>query len=259
MNIHAEAVDSVLDIKRSEAVGQFDLFGGLGDDPADAGGGLTLNIGSEEWEKSQLLAFEREMLGLYVSDHPLFGVEHILQAGADCTIAALTTDEVVDGQTVTIAGLITSIQRKITKQGNAWAIATVEDLAGGVEVMIWPNTFQLVGPMIAEDQVVFIKGKVEKPDEETTRFVANEITVPDLSTSDGGPLVISLPIVRCVPAVIDRLKEVLAVHPGTTEVRLKLVNGSRQTLMRIDDRLRVTTSNALYGDLKALLGASCLG
>ena len=259
VNIHAEAVDSVLDIKRAEAVGQFDLFGGLGDDPADAGGNLTLNIGSEEWEKTQLLAFEREMLGLYVSDHPLFGVEHILQAGADCTIAALSTDEVVDGQTVTIAGLITAIQRKVTKQGNEWAIATVEDLAGGVEVMIWPTTFALVGPKITEDLVVFVRGKVEKPDEETTRFVANEVTVPDLTTTESGPLVISLPIARCVPAVIDRLKEVLAGHPGTTEVRLKLVNGSRQTLMRIDDRLRVTTSTSLYGDLKALLGAGCLG
>ncbi len=259
VNIHAEAVDSVLDIKRAEAVGQFDLFGGLGDDPTDAGGNLTLNIGSEEWEKTQLLAFEREMLGLYVSDHPLFGVEHILQAGADCTIAALSTDEVVDGQTVTIAGLVTAIQRKVTKQGNEWAIATLEDLAGGVEVMIWPTTFALVGPKITEDLVVFVRGKVEKPDEETTRFVANEVTVPDLTTTDGGPLVISLPIARCVPAVIDRLKEVLAGHPGTTEVRLKLVNGSRQTLMRIDDRLRVTTSTSLYGDLKALLGAGCLG
>ena len=259
VNIHAEAVDSVLDIKRAEAVGQFDLFGGLGDDPTDAGGNLTLNIGSEEWEKTQLLAFEREMLGLYVSDHPLFGVEHILQAGADCTIAALSTDEVVDGQTVTIAGLVTAIQRKVTKQGNEWAIATLEDLAGGVEVMIWPTTFALVGPKITEDLVVFVRGKVEKPDEETTRFVANEVTVPDLTSTDSGPLVISLPIARCVPAVIDRLKEVLAGHPGTTEVRLKLVNGSRQTLMRIDDRLRVTTSPSLYGDLKALLGAGCLG
>jgi len=258
VNIHAEAVDSVLDIKRAEAVGQFDLFGGLGDDPQDAGGGLTLTIGAEEWEKSQLLAFEREMLGLYVSDHPLFGVEHILQAGADCSIATLATDECSDGQTVTIAGLITGIQRKVTKQGNAWAIATVEDLEGGIEVMIWPQTYQLVGPSIIEDAVVFIKGKIEKNDEDVTRLVANEVMLPDITTPDSGPLVISLPIARCVPAVIDRLKDVLAAHPGTTEVRLKLINGSRQTLMRIDDRLRVSTSTALFGDLKALLGAGCL-
>jgi DNA polymerase-3 subunit alpha len=258
VNIHAEAVDSVLDIKRSEAVGQFDLFGGLGDDPHDAGGGLTLAIGTEEWEKSQLLAFEREMLGLYVSDHPLLGVEHILRAGADCSIAALATDECSDGQTVTIAGLITGIQRKVTKQGNAWAIATIEDLEGGVEVMIWPQTYQLVGPSITEDSVVFVKGRIEKNDEDVTRLVANEVTLPDLTTSDSGPLVISLPVARCVPAVIDRLKDVLAAHPGTTEVQLRLINGSRHTVMRIDDRMRVTTSTALYGDLKALLGAACL-
>ncbi len=256
--IHAEAVDSVLEIKRAEAVGQFDLFGGVGEGDGEDGAGLTLSIGDEEWEKSQLLAFEREMLGLYVSDHPLFGVEHILQAGADASIAALSGDDYSDGQVVTIAGLITGLQRKVTKQGNAWAIATVEDLEGGVEVMIWPQTYQSVASMISEDNVVFIKGRLEKSDEDAARLVAMEVTMPDLTEPRSGPLVISMAIARCVPAVIDPLKEVLRNHPGTTEVRLRLLDGGRETLLRIDDRLRVTTSTALYGDLKALLGPSAL-
>ncbi len=256
--IHAEAVDSVLDIKRAEAVGQFDLFGGMGEAAGDTGGGLTLNIGTEEWDKAQLLAFEREMLGLYVSDHPLFGVEHILRAGADASIASLSGDEYSDGQIVTIAGLITGLQRKVTKQGNAWAIATVEDLEGGVDVMIWPQTYQGVAAMINEDAVVFIKGRLEKNDDDAPRLVAMEVSMPDLTEPNSGPLVISLPVARCVPAVIDPLKDVLRNHPGTTEVQLRLLNGTRETLLRIDDRLRVTTSTALYGDLKALLGASAI-
>ena len=257
VNVHAEAVDSVLDTKRAEAMGQFDLFGGFGDDEADAGG-ISINIGVEEWDKSVQLAAEREMLGLYVSDHPLFGVEHILKSGTDCSIAEMYEEHFVDQQVVTIGGLVTGLQRKVTKQGNAWAIATVEDLEGGIEVMLFPQTFQLVGPVMIEDTVVFVKGRLDKSQEAAPRLVAMEVSLPDLSTPNSGPLVIQLPIARCVPHVIDQLKDVLHAHPGTTEVRLKLLNGSRATVMRIDDRLRVAPSTALYGDLKALLGPGCL-
>ena len=256
--VHAEAVDAVLDIKRAEAVGQFDLFGGFTEGSDAEAGGFTVTIGDDEWDKAQLLAFEREMLGLYVSDHPLLGVEHVLRAAADRSIADLASDDVVDGQVLTVAGLITGVQRKVTKQGNAWAIATVEDLEGGVEVMIWPQTFQGVGPMIVEDTVVFVRGRVEKSDDDAARLVALEVSQPDLTTAASGPLVITLPVAKCVPNVIEPLKDVLRAHPGTTEVRLRLVNGSRETIVRIDDRLRVTNSTALSGDLKALLGAGCL-
>ena len=258
VNVHAEAVDSVLDTKRAEAIGQFDLFGGFGDDAETDSGGITINIGVEEWDKSVQLAAEREMLGLYVSDHPLFGVEHILQSGTDCSIAEVFEEHFVDQQVVTLGGLVTAMQRKVTKQGSAWAIATVEDLEGGIDVMLFPQTYQLVGPLLNEDTVVFVKGRIDKSQEGAPRLVAMEVSLPDLSTPNTGPLVIQLPVARCVPQVIDQLKDVLHAHPGTTEVRLKLLNGSRATLMRIDDTLRVAPSTALYGDLKALLGPGCL-
>jgi DNA polymerase-3 subunit alpha len=65
-----------------------------------------------------------------------------------------------------------------------------------------------------------------------------------------------MPAARCTPPVVERLKEVLGSHPGTTEVRLKLVNGSRETVLRLDHGLRVRPSTALMGDIKALLGPS---
>ena len=257
INVHAEAVDSVLDTKRAEAMGQFDLFGGFGDEQQDSGG-ISINIGTEEWEKSVQLAAEREMLGLYVSDHPLFGVEHILRQGTDCTVADLFEDHFVNEQVVTIGGLVTQIQRKVTKQGSAWAIVTVEDLEGAIDVMVFPQTFQNIGRMFIEDAVVFVKARLDKSQEGAPRVVALEASQPDLSTPNTGPLVIQLPVARCVPHVIDQLKDVLHAHPGTTEVRLKLLNGSRTTVMRIDDKLRVAPTTALYGDLKALLGPGCL-
>src|SRR5699024_8040406 len=110
--VHEQAVDAVIGVKRKEAEGQFDLFAGLGGEDSD-GGGFTVEIPDlPEWDKKQKLAFEREMLGLYVSDHPLSGIEHVLTQAADVSIAALLADESrPDGSTVTISGLISSLQR----------------------------------------------------------------------------------------------------------------------------------------------------
>ncbi len=258
--VHEARIDSIADIKRNEAIGQDSLFGGFGDD--DAGTGTPLfappPIPTGEWDKSTLLGYEREMLGLYVSDHPLNGVEHVLSAASDAPISALHTDDVSDGRVLVVGGLVTSVQRKVTKQGNVWAIATLEDLEASIDVMVFPQTYSLVGPHVVPDAVLLVKGRLDKSEEEAPKFIAMEVSVPDLSTGEQGPVVVTIPASRCIPPVIDRFKEVLAAHPGVTEVRLALANGPRTTVVRLDDRLRVTPSPSLYGDLKALLGPSCL-
>ena len=124
--IHESAVDQYVDIKRNEAIGQDSLFGGL--EEADGGGfGVTLAVPDiEDWDKQTLLGHEREMLGLYVSDHPLLGLEHLLSRGTDCSIGQLMLDEErADGSPITISGLVTSVQRKITKRGDTWALVTL--------------------------------------------------------------------------------------------------------------------------------------
>src|SRR6185312_8529296 len=147
-----------------------------------------------EWEKSALLAAERDMLGLYVSDHPLFGVEHILTKKADCSISALTGDDGLrDGAVVTIAGMISSLQRKLTKNGNPWAIATVEDLGGAIEVLFFPQTYQTVSHVLAEDLVVIVRGRVNRRDDVPTIYAA-ELTLPDLDQPGRGPVIVSLPV-----------------------------------------------------------------
>jgi len=257
LTIHELRIDSILDIKRNEAIGQDSLFGGLDDDSA----AVTWSpppIPTAEWDKSTLLGYEREMLGLYVSDHPLNGVEHVLSASTDVSLAAVHTDDVADGRTLVVGGLVTSVQRKVTKQGNVWAIATLEDLEASVDVMIFPATYQLVGPHVVPDAVLLVKGRVGKSDEEATKIIAMEISVPDLSTGEAGPVVVTIPAARCIPPVIERFKDVLGAHPGVTEVRLAVQNGPRTTVVRLDERLRVSPSPALYADLKALLGPSCL-
>ena len=257
LSVYEERVDNQVGVKRQEAIGQFDLFADLGG--ADEPTTLAADVPDlPEFEKKEKLSLEREMLGLYVSDHPLFGVEHILSRAADCSIAVLTGDDGrPDGAQVTIAGMISGLQRKLTKNGNPWAIATVEDLDGAIECLFFPQSYQTVSHVLAEDLVVVVRGRVSRRDDVPSIF-AQELSLPDLDEGDRGPVVVSLPVTRCTPPVVERLKDVLSTHPGPTEVHLKLTQPGRFKLMRLDDRLRVTPSPALFGDLKALLGPSCL-
>jgi DNA polymerase III subunit alpha len=255
--IHAEAIDACVQTKRAEAVGQFDLFGSV-EDPADAGLEVfDFPVPTEEWDKAQRLAFEREMLGLYVSDHPLLGIEHVLAASADTSVATLLTGGGGDGQIVTVGGILSSVTRKVNKAGSPWASAVLEDLEGSVEVLFFPQTYAQVGIMVAEDAVVVVKARVDHR-EDVAKLIAMEVSIPDLTEGPRGPVVVSLPAVRCTPPVVERLREVLAAHPGTTEVQLQLRNGERTTRLRVSEGLRVTSTPALMGDLKALLGPSCV-
>jgi DNA polymerase-3 subunit alpha len=256
--IHETAVDQYVDIKRNEAIGQDSLFAGL--DDLDGGDfGVTVNIPDlEEWDKTTLLGHERDMLGLYVSDHPLLGLEHVLAGTADCTIGELMTDEErPDQATVTVSGLVTAVQRKITKKGDPWAMITLEDLEGAIEVLLFPSAYQLASTLLVPDAIITVKGRLSRSKEQP-ELHALEVTVPELDTGADGPVVISLPSTRCTAPVIAQLKEVLGTHPGLTEVRLRLLTRDATKLMRLDDRLRVSPSPALFADLKQLLGPGCL-
>src|SRR5690606_37494150 len=141
---------------------------------------------------------------------------------------------------------------------DTWAIATVEDLEGSVEVMFFPATYQLYALQLAEDAIVVVKGRLDRRDE-SPQVIASEMSIPDTSSAPAGPGTVTAPVARCTPPMVERLKDVLATHPGMTEVHLRLEGNGRTTVMRLDDGLRVTPSTALMGDLKALLGPACLG
>ena len=258
--IHEQAIDAAVDTKRAEAVGQFDLFASLGEQAAGPAPGTRLVPPPTEWDKKTLLAAERDMLGLYVSDHPLFGLEHVLADLREVSVAGLASEDRVDGQMITIAGLVTGVQRKITKaKGEPWAIVTLEDLEASVDVMCFPALYATAGVLLAEDVVVVVRGRLEKGEDEAPRVRAMEVTVPNLADAAGtGPVEVHLDVVRCTPPVVERLREVLSSHPGTVPVHIHLRNGTRTTVLSIDDRLRVSPSPSLYGDLKVLLGPSCL-
>ncbi len=257
MAIYLEALDSISETKRAEAIGQFDLFGGANENQVAS---IDLDYPVDEWDKRTLLAHEREMLGLYVSDHPLLGVESLLASLSDRPISAISGDELHGNhgdEVMTIAGLITGIQRKVTKQGASWAIVTLEDLSGAIDVMAFSNTYNQYATMMGEDVIVLVKGRVDRR-EEVPKFILMEMSLPDLHQERKGPLVITLPLARCTPPVVERMKEVLRSHPGTTDVHLRLESATENTLLTIDEGLKVSATASLSADLKALLGPNCL-
>ena len=165
MSVYDSAVDAVLDLKRNEAHGQDDLFGDLAEtDPV-----LTGNVPDlPDWDKRTKLAFEREMLGLYVSDHPLQGLDHVLAAERDVGIGQLLAEDGPREGQVTIAGMITSVTRKTTRRGDIWAVITVEDLEASIEVLLFPKAYDAVATVLATDTVVKVKGRVKVDDETVT-------------------------------------------------------------------------------------------
>ncbi|GAB2495937.1 DNA polymerase III subunit alpha [Luteococcus sediminum] len=259
MSIFEAAVDQVIDLKRNQANGQDDLFGDFGlaaeaDEPVQQRETVPE---IEDWDKRTKLAFEREMLGLYVSDHPLQGMEHILDKERDISIGNLVAPDGPRDSILNICGMITSVQRKQTKTGAVWAIITVEDLEASVDVLCFPKVYEQVAMHLATDQVIRVRGRVREK-EDAAEVQVQEITIPDITEGPTGPVVLQLPAGRCTPPVVDQLKEVLGNHPGMTEVHLRLLGQNRSTLFRLDQTLRVTASQPLMADLKALLGPSCL-
>lgn len=257
--IHADAVDSVLGTKKAEAMGQFDLFGGAGSATDTGDSVFTIKVPDEEWEDKHKLALEREMLGLYVSGHPLNGIAHLLAAQVDTAIPAILDGDVANDAQVVVGGILASVNRRVNKNGLPWASAQLEDLTGGIEVLFFPQTYSVFGAEIADDAVVLVKAKVAARDDRIA-LIAHELVVPDFSSAQADrPLAVSLPTRQCTVDKVTALKQVLANHPGTAQVHLRLISGERITTLELDQALRVTPSPALMGDLKALLGPGCLG
>jgi DNA polymerase-3 subunit alpha len=255
LEIHEDAVEAAVSIKRNEANGQVDLFGGLFDFEEEP----DRVPDRPEWAKKDKLAFEREMLGLYVSDHPLAGLELQLAKHATNTIEDLLVGEGIgDGETVTIAGLVTEVQHRTARNsGNQYGMVQVEDFGGEITVMFMGKAYQEFAPALTTDTVVVVRGRVSQR-EDSMNIHAYSVFTPDLGQSLGaGPLVITLQDSRATTDVVKGLNDVLIRHSGDTEVRLRLVRGDTARVFEVPFAVEVNAD--LYGELKSLLGPGCLG
>ncbi len=255
IEIHEDAIDASVTQKRAEANGQvgFD-FDSLWEEPQP----VNKVPDRPEWSKRDKLAFEREMLGLYVSDHPLAGLELQLAKHASIGISELIAGEsATDGETVSIAGLITSVQHRTARNsGNPYGIIQVEDFGGEISIMFLGKTYQEFSPALVNDSIVVVRGRVNERDDGVALHAVSMFS-PDLGQSLGsGPLVISVPEVRATTDVVTALNDVLIRHSGDSEVRLKLVKGDTARMFEVP--YPVSVSADLYGELKSLLGPNCL-
>ena len=150
------------------------------------------------------------------------------------------------------------MNRRINKNGLTWASAQLEDLSGGIEVLFFPQAYSVYGMDVVEDSVVLVKARVSIRDDRVS-LIANDLAVPDLSAIGvAKPVSVSLPVRQCTKEKLGALRQVLSKHPGTADVHVKLIGSRGTSLWKVDEVLRVEPSSSLMGDLKALLGPSCL-
>ena len=198
-----------------------------------------------------MLAWEKEMLGLYVSSHPLMGAEASLRRATDCSIADIANQPPTDDgrdPMICVGGVVTALQRKYTRNGDLMAVFTLEDLQTSIEVMVFPRTMAEHGHKLDDDVVVTITGRADSRDDEP-KFIANQIGRHEV-TAGAPPLRLLLATHMVNDVMVSELKGVLSSHPGDAEVFLHL---DRQ-IVRLPDTYRVDATNGLAGELRVLLG-----
>jgi DNA polymerase-3 subunit alpha len=251
LTVFEQIVDNTVARRRERDMGIMTLFGGDdGDTPGDDFERIA--IPDLEFDKRDRLAFEKEMLGLYVSDHPLLGAEAVLSRRSDAAIDELETID--DGAMKSIGGVVTGLQRKWTRKGDLMAVFTLEDLRSAVEVMVFPRTMTEHGHKLVDDAVVVVKGRVDKRDD-APKLIAQAIEVIEVGDSDAEPLRLRVPPQLLSQATVAHLKQILADHPGGAPVLLHL--GERQ-IVRLPEQWNVDTSNGLLGQLRVVLGAGAI-
>ncbi|HYP73532.1 MAG TPA: OB-fold nucleic acid binding domain-containing protein, partial [Microbacterium sp.] len=258
LEIHEDAVEAATGRKRNEAQGAIGFDFDSLYDAAEETVPTKVPV-RPEWTKKDKLAFEREMLGLYVSDHPLAGLEIPLAKHASTSIHDLLADEdVSDGDIVTVAGLVTSVQHRVAKQsGNPYGMITVEDFDGEVTVMFMGKTYTEFQSMLVADSILVVRGRVSRRDDGLNLHGQSAFS-PDLGAVDAsGPLVLLMPEHRATEATVGELAQVFARHPGSTEITLKLHRGGSAKVFEVPARVGISVD--LYGELKGLLGPQCLG
>jgi DNA polymerase-3 subunit alpha len=232
IQVHEDAVEAVVPLKRQQAMRQFDLFGSMGDSDDDGVAASSssplapLKFADEEYPRKQLLAYDREMLGLYVSAHKLDGAERILRKHAPKPIAAILDDPPKEGEVV-ISGLITALERRVNKNGEPWAICTVEDMDEALEVLFFAKSYSMFGADLIEDNAVLVKGRVNWREDKMSVFGGDLVSL-DLSEAGAAgeeqPLVLLAVAERVDQAVVSKLKSTLLAHkgerdPGAPEAR----------------------------------------
>ncbi len=263
--VFEDIVDRTLARRREEDLGISTLFSLLEEEDAASGtpsfDDVRVPIPETEFGKNDRLAFEKEMLGLYVSDHPLRGLEAALQRVAPHSIRDLLDNEAaptgasMDGGPVTVGfvttgGVVTTLSRRYTRRGDLMATFVLEDLDAAIEVMMFPKTMIEYGGLLEEDSIVVVRGRIDNRDEQP-KLVASEVSRPILVSADpGSPIEVTLPVYQLTDSMVQRLRELVAEHPGRSPVHVKL--GDK--VLRLPPQFNVDPRGGFMGAVKELFG-----
>ncbi|KOV84120.1 DNA polymerase III subunit alpha [Nocardia sp. NRRL S-836] len=259
--VHEDAVDAVVPIKRKEAEGQFDLFGAdSADDADDSTSPLAhLKIGADEYPRKQMLSYEKEMLGLYVSSHPLDGAERILRKHAPRPIAVILDDPPKEGELI-VSGMISSIERRVNKNGQPWAITVIEDLDASIEVLFFPKSYEVLKDDLELDSAVCVKGRVNWREDKMAIFgdgvIPLDISDAELNPDADPPIVLGLQAKNLTPEIVEELKLTLKSHEGHVAVHLEVQRRDKTKELLVVDNYRVQPTPSFFGDLKTIRGVT---
>jgi len=255
-DIHEAVIEGALREKKAEEHGDvgFD-FDSLFEQQGEASSQVVPP--KPEWPRKELLGWEREMLGLYVSDHPLAGLEVALAREADMSIAELLSSDKDDGEITTVAGLITSVNHRVARaSGNPYAQVTIEDFGGEVQVMFLGKTYQNYQADLADDSVVALRGRVSRRDEGIGLHAVELIPLVLSTANSDEPLTLTVPEKFATVSILTALDQALERHEGDATVRLRLVKSGVARVFELPRRVSVTID--LIGEVKGLLGSECL-
>jgi DNA polymerase-3 subunit alpha len=243
-------VDRTVSRRRESDMGVMTLFGDLAED--GTGYDDRPEIPDLQFEKADKLRFEKEMLGLYVSDHPLMGTEAALRRRTDCSVSELAEAE--EGAIKICGGVITALNRRWTRKGDLMAAFVLEDLQGAVEVMVFPKTMHEVGHKLADDVIVCVKGRIDRR-EDQPKLIAMEVDRFE-PVQDTPPLRIKVSAGLLNDAMVERIKSLLVKFPGDSPVYLHL---GEQQVLRLPDSWSVQVGSGLSAELRVLLGPNAIG
>jgi DNA polymerase III subunit alpha len=243
----------------------FDLGGGPAAD-APAGGRQHPPLMGEEFESRELLRLEKQTLGTFLSEHPLSEVRDALRARVDCSLSDLAST--ADGSWVTVGGLVTERKKVRTKRGDDMMFATLDDLEGQVELIVFNSAFASSAAQIEIDRVVLVRGRVDHKERGETKLVVQEAEAFEPSEGERraaaqprreeGPIVLHIDAGRFPPTLLEELRSVLAAFPGESEVVVRMQTRAGTRELRLGREYRVAPSHGLRAELDSLLGPQAL-
>jgi len=246
LEVHEELISLTVSRRREHDMGVLSLFGDAEGEPVFDERPVIPEL---EFDKPQKLIFEKEMLGLYVSDHPLKGYENALARKTDSKIIELR--ELEDGGVFTAGGVVTNLSKRWTRRGDLMATFDLEDLTSSIEVMVFPKSMAKHGHKLLDDSVLLVKGRLDSR-EESPKFICSDLETFETSSADlGQSIEVALPLEKVDEGTVSEIKKLLSSYPGDVKVFFRL--GDRQ-LLRLSDDFSVDPSNGLIAELRILLG-----